>query len=529
MSKHRKSHGNADDGGQAPPPVRRRTILKALGTVPVLAFGAGDAVHSAKRGQVIVAGGPPALVAPVVLGIRYFVSPDGDDDGAGMHPMAPWRTIDGVNRRMDEGTLGSGDAVLFRAGATFYGKIRPSSLDLKTDPASRLLLSAYDFDGAHTRPVISSYKLLNMAGGWKSSGPNEWSIDLSRQAFGMTHSGYAGGQGGDDNIGFLRVDGVVHGQRVDSRSQLGKQWDFYCDGPVLYVRSSGNPAEATSDLRAACGETCIALADGLEVRGLRVEGGGGHGAQGTARSVRIVDNEFCELGGSLLAPGTRHGNGVEIWIGSSDVEVSRNVLHDIYDVALTMQGNRSTDDTGWSAVTFTQNLVYRCNQSIELWSEGSADRAVGFARCAVKGNICLFAGRGWSGTIRPDQNTKVHLLTYGWQLPADVGVTANVFHDAISGYRYSSEDTPGLTTGANLIRLRAGTSLSNRSPETIEAGSRWAARTATEPGSSFVVLTGDIVEDVGGALQQILRSESGVLDDSTRTLLGVYAARLAEA
>ncbi len=426
---------------------------------------------------------------------------------------------------MAEGSIGAGDAVLFRSGATFPGKIRPAKVDLDADPAARLLLSSYDVDGSSAPPVISSYKVLDVAAGWRPSAPNEWAIDLSSEAYGQSHHGYAGTQGGGDNIGFLRVDGVVHGRRLNSRAELAEPWDFYCEGSALYVQSAANPTAAASDLRAACGETCIELADGLEIRGLRVEGGGGHGAQGAARGVRIVDNEFCELGGSLLSPGTRYGNGVEIWIGSSEVEVSRNVLHHIYDVALTMQGVRSGDSTGWSDVTFTENLVYRCNQSVEFWSDGPTGGALGFSRCTVARNVCLFAGQGWSSPIRPDQDTKVHLLTYGWALPADISVTKNVFHDAVSGYRWSNGDTPGLVTADNIIRLRAETRLTNRFPDTVENGSRWAAEAATELGSSFVVLDGDVASDVGPTLRQIRNSPA--LDDRARALLDSYASRYA--
>jgi hypothetical protein len=428
---------------------------------------------------------------------------------------------------MAEGVIGPGDAVLFRSGATFFGKIRPSGLDLNSDPAARLLLAAYDVDGSVTSPVISSYKLLDVAAGWRQSGPDEWAIDLSTQAFGKTHTGYSGAQGGGDNIGFLRVDGAVHGRLRTSRGELRDQWDFCSDGTTLYVYSVANPTDTASDVRAACDETCIALTDGLEIRGLRVEGGGGHGAQGTARSVRIIDNEFCELGGSLLEPGIRYGNGVEIWIGSTDVEVSRNVLRDIYDVALTMQGVRSVDETGWSAISVTENLVYRCNQSVELWSEGSANRALGFSGCTVDRNVCLFAGRGWSGPLRNDQNTKVHLLSYGWKLPADVRVTANVFHDAVSGYRYASGATPGLVTEGNAIRLRPGTPLANGSPETVETGPSWATRTATELGSSFVVLADEVTTDVGATLRTIRDSDTPTLSEAMRKLLDVYASRYA--
>jgi hypothetical protein len=494
-------------------------VLAALGAVPVALAGAGAAVNKSFAPG---SAAPTSFVAPMVPGTRYFVSPDGDDDAPGNDVRMPWRTIDAVNRRMADGTIGAGDAVLFRSGATFPGKIRPAGIDLDAAPSGRLLLSAYDIDGSVARPVISSYKVLDVAEGWRSSAPDEWVIDLSADAYGQTHHGYSGAQGGADNIGFLRVDGVLHGMRRRSRAELAAPWDFFCEGTDLYVRSPVNPAGAASDLRAGCGETCVALTDGLEMRGLRVEGGGAHGAQGAARSITIADNEFGELGGSLLTPDTRYGNGVEIWIGSSDVEVSGNVLHDIYDVALTMQGDRSGDDTGWNGVAFAENLVYRCNQSIEFWSGGPSPGAQGFVRCTVARNVCLFAGRSWSSNVRPDQQTKVHLLTYGWTLPADISVVRNVFHDAVAGYRWSDAATPGLVASDNIIRLRPRTPLTNRHPDTIENGAAWAAFAATEPRSSFAVLEGDVTPDVGATLRQI--RSSAPLDDRTRALLDTYSA-----
>ena len=70
--------------------------------------------------------------------------------------------------------------------------------------------------------MISSYKILNVADAWRTDGPQTWSLDLSPQAYGKTHGGYAGSEGGADNIGFLRVDGTIHGRRVGSRALLAQ-------------------------------------------------------------------------------------------------------------------------------------------------------------------------------------------------------------------------------------------------------------------------------------------------------------------
>ena len=105
-------------------------------------------------------------------------------------------------------------------------------------------------------------------------------------------------------------------------------------------------------------------------------------------------------------------------------------------------------------------------------------------------------------------------------------MTGNVFHDAVSGYRYASTDTPGLVTEANVIRLRPGVALANNSPEPIEAGAAWAARTRTEAGSSFTVLTADQASsDVGTVLREIHGDDAVARNDTTRSLLDLYASR----
>src|SRR4051794_36295043 len=101
MGKHTRAR-EAPSSGRPPARVGRRTVLAALGVVPVLVVG-GTALRTSDR-----AGSPAAprpLVAPMVRGTRYFVSPDGHDDASGTDARTPWRTIEGVNRRMADGTI----------------------------------------------------------------------------------------------------------------------------------------------------------------------------------------------------------------------------------------------------------------------------------------------------------------------------------------------------------------------------------------------------------------------------------------
>jgi hypothetical protein len=423
----------------------------------------------------------------------FYVSPTGDDAATGLTKDRAWKTITHLNAQFASGVVGGGDSVLFECGQTFYGKIRPPA-GAAERAANYLTIGSYPSGGNRRRPTISSYKLLNNASGWRQADDTTWTIDLSPPMAGIRHSGYDGAQGGGDNVGFLKIDEAIQGKRVWRLADLVEQWDFYCANHVLSVKSTDNPTALSGDIRAACDGDCISMENSLRITGLRLEGGGGHGVRGSASYVRVDDNEFAELGGSALANTTRYGNGFEAWIDSDNILVERNIFHDIYDAALTAQGGPASSTGQWSNITFRNNLVYFCNQSVEFWSDGESERDRGFVNCVVECNTCLYAGYGWSSRVRPDHDTKVHLLTYGWALPADITVRHNIFYDGQTAYRFSASPTPGLHCTENVIYQRPGHQFQLGGGGTIDP---------MEPNSRYLAVLDGTRVDVASALEEV--------------------------
>lgn len=496
------------------PSLGRRQLLTllALAPAPILA-GCSSAAPGPDPAGTDPAGagsdpGPdPFAVPPGLAGRAFYVSPAGDDRASGLSPSTPWRTVGHVNAQLANGGVGRFDSVLFERGQTFFGKLRIPGGRPKT--GGLLTFGAYPSAGSGRRPVLSSYTLLNDPAGWRRTGPNIWTADLTPRPGAGPERGYDGAQGGADNIGFLRVDGVVHGRRVFRPEDLRAQWDFQCTPGALRVWSSADPTTLAKDVRAACDGHAIALGHSVRIAGLRLEGSGGHGIQGAVTRVLIEDNELAELGGAVLKDTTRYGNGVEAWIDSADIRVERNILHDIYDVALTAQGGPTSQTGGWRNLTFRNNLVYSCNQSLEFWSAGTPGPGRGFVNCLVECNTCLYAGYVWSEAVRPDPGRSVHLLTYGWDLPADITVRNNTFYDASVAYRYSSAPTPGLKCSGNLILQRPDGRLKVGDPQTIEQASGWVSARRTDVGSTFTVLAGAGKVDVAGALRRLAGQHRG--------------------
>lgn len=422
----------------------------------------------------------------------YYLAAAGSDSYSGRSARFPWRTITKLNTVCAAGTIQPGDRVWFHRGDTFYGKIRPP-VGL-TWAGTPLTFGGYGSTAA-ARPEISSYKVLNTAAGWSAYDANTWQIDVANAGAGTVYTGYDGVQGGGTNIGFLRVDGVIYGNLKASQAALASPWDFAVSGTVLYVRATGNPTSLAADIQAACDTPAISLQSAVQIIGLKVVGSGGHGmktASGTTYDgIRIYDCEFAELGGSILTGTTRYGNGLELWANTNDVIAERNTFHDIYDTAFTMQGPSSPAAAKWTDVAFRRNLMYRNSQSLEFWFGGTTTPTDGHFNCVVEYNTCLFAGYGWGAEARPDQNVRVHLLTYTWPLTStDLKVRHNVFHDARTAYRYSSAGTPptGMTRSTNLVLQRPGGLLKYGDAQTIESGDGWAVADGSEANTQFVVL-----------------------------------------
>jgi hypothetical protein len=375
---------------------------------------------------------------------------------------------------MKTGRLKNQGTLLFERGGQYFGCL---------SPGESIQIEAY---GTGSRPVLTAYKLLNKPSAWTPHSTDVWKIKLIDS---NTHDGY---KSPISNIGFIRTDSQIRAVKRPTLKALTEEWDFYCDDAYLYVRVAANPCELAADIRAAPNGTLIKARDGLTVTGVELQGCGGHGIAGTASDVTIQNCKVHELGGSYL-PGyrdgtVRYGNGIETWIGSTGWLVEANEISQTYDVGYTAQGMADSARNRWSDITIRNNYIHHCTQSVEFWAHGDPVPGSGFARVTFEGNVCTDAGESWAAAVRPDQHVRVHLLTYSWSLPAQVTVRRNIFARAAVAYRYSTEETPGLTCMENSISLHSGRLMQWQHPETIEQAIEWATANQTEMGSTFATL-----------------------------------------
>ncbi|MDO5066704.1 MAG: right-handed parallel beta-helix repeat-containing protein [Propionibacteriaceae bacterium] len=446
------------------------------------------------------------MTAHAVPGTTFHVSNEGRDDSPGTSQEAPWATIPRVQQAIESGEVRRGDAVLFHAGHRFFGQFS----DLEAlQGQGRIVFGAY---GVGERPQIVGYKVLDKAQAWTRVGEGLWRLQLDDPG---SHEGNHSTT--DANVGLLRVDGELLGGRRLSLAELQQDWDWYCDleAGTLTVRNQDNPSLEHEVLAAVDGRLFQAV-DEMTIEGLDLVGCGGHGVQvRDARGVRVLGNRIQQIGGSELLtfhiPGVRYGNGVEVWINSHDVLVEGNVIHDVYDVAITLQGEQVVEPTGaeptirhgWSEVHVRGNRITRCSQSFEIWCRGQAihDEAgelvrelrhdgpgAGYVNCSFTGNHCTDAGVGWGYEVRPDKDAGgVHLLSYSEELPMGLRITGNTFHDAVNAYLYRNDEQPtGLVIEGNEIRLKPNQRIQQQRPERFPEHEAWSTATGFDRESTWV-------------------------------------------
>ncbi len=400
----------------------------------------------------------------------YYLSALGSDDADGRTPETAWATV----RHAAEALPSSGSKLLLRRGDTFFGEFAPPwGCDV----------GAY---GSGDRPIVTMFKILNRADGWVGHAPGIWKIDLGSAD---THDGYT--TTSDANIGFLMVDRAVKAALQPDIASLREPWDFYADilTNTLYVATPGNPANLADDIRAApncdikngSGAVIYCSNGANAIHDIHITGTGGCGVAGTGPDVHIYNCLIDFIGGSLLIGQTRWGNGISNWVNAKRWLIERNEIAQVYDTAWSAQGTAGSDG-GWEDMTFRDNHVHDCTQSIEFWSQGSPS-AVGFRRILVERNLCERAGYSVFSDVRPDQKVRVQLLTYFWETPADIIIQNNTFDQAFSAYTYNHTEPIGCVSRNNTIRMKPGQLIEFQRSETVDQFPAWQAATKREIGS----------------------------------------------
>ncbi len=316
----------------------------------------------------------------------------GDDARDGLEPESAWRSLSRVNRA----SLAPGDRVLFRRGQTWRGQLVPHSGD-----ASGVII--YGAFGEGDKPILLGSVAADRAEDWEPTGQDLWTT--RNQAIPLSV-----------DVGNLIFDhGTSTGVKKWSEAELLRDGDYFYDARSRQVklRSNGNPATRHRSMELAlrrhiidqsgCGYVAY---ENLDLRYGAAHGIGGSGVHHV--TIRGCDLSFIGGGHQLTRPDgkpVRYGNGIEFWSSAHDCLVEGCHLWEIYDAALTNQGDGTNVQEN---ITYRRNVIWNSEYSFEYWNRGPASRT---RNIVFEYNTCVDAGYGWSHGQRPDPNGR-HLMFY---------------------------------------------------------------------------------------------------------------------
>ena len=337
-------------------------------------------------------------VAPA--GTIYYVSADGDDANDGLSPKSAIRTLD----RMNALELKPEDGVMFRRGDVWRGRIY-------TKPG--VTYSAY---GRGEKPRIygSPYDAAQVGEWVETSTKNVYvySEDLPDDVGTLVFN--SGEQVARKITQRIHPDGsttnLFTGEPFNSGEDLNVDLDFFHDyqeSHRLYLYSSqGNPKERFSSIELLTHGTVVQTTDNVHIDNLCVMYGGSHGIGGsTTQGLTVTNCVIGWIGGSILSPApktggrpSRYGNGVEIYGGCGKYIVDNCYIYQIYDAGITNQNQDNISDASRSMhnVAFTNNLIERCEMSIEYYLGAQYKPTQGYMKnVRYEGNILRLSGYGW--------------------------------------------------------------------------------------------------------------------------------------
>ena len=329
-----------------------------------------------------------------MTGTRWYVSEkNGNDENDGRSPLSPVKTIAGLNKKMRFPQPGT--SVLFERGGVYRGQVNVTS---------GFIYGSY---GEGEKPVISG-SLKNYAD------PALWEETDVKNVYRMTES--------ITNVGIIvfdhgmydhgNYDGLygqprIYGKNISEYSSLLKDLEFYSSPDTLYLKSDkGNPGERFSSIEIG-NKTDIfdGNARDIIIDNLSIKHTGAHGiGLGSSYNVTVTNCEFSWLGGSLLGKHgettTQYGNAVEIYGNCDGYYVKHNWMYQIYDTAVTHQGN----DYSMENIEYSENLMEYCHWGIECWIK-PVSGSPSLNHYVSRYNVLRNGGYGWGSIVTNRQDS----------------------------------------------------------------------------------------------------------------------------
>jgi len=340
---------------------------------------------------------------------KYYVDASRPDDtGNGLTAATAWKTLAKVNAMIAARSIVAGDVIAFRRGQVWEETYHKNGtaycnnvfVDISGTAANPITFCAY---GEGAKPQLLGSYDLSSTGDWTQHDGNIW-----RSANTLDHCGVDTTRNDIGNI-VVKIDGVEQstGRKLlgaSNHDALTSQGMFWYDVPnkYLYIYSDGNPADYYDDpfgIKAVKRSRSFYILSGSNYITIRDLDMRYHGecmvhmvsGDGNIDGTTIYNNTMRWCGGcEYIGLNARAGNAIENWCNNSNTTVSYNYIYQVYDAALTVQGQDVGDTV--SNVYWHHNTVEAAYYSIEWFSDGAATHT----GTRIEDNVMINGGDSFS-------------------------------------------------------------------------------------------------------------------------------------
>lgn len=403
--------------------------------------------------------------ATSITGTTYYVSNAGNDQNDGRTPETPWATLG----RVSEAELAPGDGVLFCRGDLFRGmvKTKPGVTYGAYGEGEKPRLYGWDYDLADPalwEEVDAAHHI------WKMKNKI---LDPGTLVFneGEAHSyklipSYVNGRfvcRDDESKDFVMAAEMQRDldifwyftELMTEKPSKGESFPVpdmrsmsYGD---LYLRCDrGNPGEVFASVEAVTRRVGFAVGSNANVHidnicmkyiGHHAVAAGGECVEG----LRVTNCEIGWIGGTIQhffgtdpnypeggrGTVTRFGNGIEIYGGCRNYEVTGCYIYQSYDAGITHQVTTNGKKRVMENISYCYNLIEDCVYSIEYFLDMTEGDTESYMKgIEMRGNFLRRSGYGW-GQQRHNYHTPAHIK--GWSFynkAGDYVIEDNIFDRA---------------------------------------------------------------------------------------------------
>ena len=361
----------------------------------------------------------------------YYISSSGNSTN-GTNPNEPM-SLEVANSK----TYRSGDIILLKCGDIFYGQL---SFNILANEENPVLISSY---GEGDKPRISVAKIINNVNVWEQYSTKIYRINLTNND---NFDGYKETDDNSCNIGFFTTDdGKVYGNRKSSIEDLTNLYDFYCDGQYFYIRCNINPTNDLGTIKLSTKCDILALSNNTEISNLQLEYSSAHAIVKKSYPISNVYIHNCTINyiggsykeGNTTSNTTRYGNAIEFWLDASNITIENNLIKNVYDAGITLQGGSGS----WDNIIVRNNIIMNACYPFELWASGESS---GMKNIKIYNNTTINQGKGWAQKVRPNPYNSANYVfySYGENANMNINIHDNKYYNSERLYYilYSTKD-----------------------------------------------------------------------------------------